>query len=97
MNVRFLVPARQGFMTPLPGTTNRPTAWEKSSSMNWTGSSDESLPTPYPQMEIEPGLRRSLLARFPYGIIFGLDGDTVVVVAAAHLLREPRYRADLVK
>jgi len=37
--------------------------------------------------EIEPGLRRCLLARFPYG----LEGDTIVVVAVAHLHREPRY------
>jgi len=93
----FLSRPDRSLMMPLPGTTSRPTAWEKSSSMNWTGSFDESLPTPYPQMEIEPGLRRSLLARFPYGIIFGLDGDTVVVVAVAHLHREPRYWADRVK
>ena len=52
---------------------------------------------PLSALEIESGLRRGLLARFPYGIIFGLDGDTVVVVAVAHLHREPRYWADRVK
>jgi plasmid stabilization system protein ParE len=41
--------------------------------------------------EIEPGLRRCLLARFPYGLIYGVDGETLVVVAVAHLHREPRY------
>ena len=44
--------------------------------------------------EIDPGLRRCLLARFPYGLLYGLDGDTVVVVAIAHLHREPRYWSD---
>ncbi|MEK7384684.1 MAG: type II toxin-antitoxin system RelE/ParE family toxin [Elusimicrobiota bacterium] len=44
--------------------------------------------------EIEPGLRRCLLARFPYGLIFGVDGGTLVVVAVAHLHREPRYWVD---
>ncbi len=44
--------------------------------------------------EIEPGLRRCLLARFPYGLIYGIDGETIVVVAVAHLHREPRYWAD---
>ena len=29
---------------------------------------------PVSSMEIEPGLRRGLLARFPYGIIYGQDG-----------------------
>lgn len=40
--------------------------------------------------EIEPGLRRCLLARFPYGLVYSLEGDTIVVVAVAHLHREPR-------
>ena len=47
--------------------------------------------------EIEPGLRRCLLARFPFGLVYGLDGDTIVVVAVAHLHREPRYWADRIK
>ncbi len=41
--------------------------------------------------EIEPGLRRCLLARFPYGIIYGVDRETIIVVAVAHLHREPGY------
>lgn len=43
--------------------------------------------------EIEPGMRRCLLARFPYGLIYGVDRKTIVVVAVAHLHREPRYWA----
>ena len=41
--------------------------------------------------EIEPGVRRCLLARFPYGLIYGVDRKTIVVVDVAHLHREPRY------
>ncbi len=44
--------------------------------------------------KIELGVRRCLLARFPYGLIFGVDGETLVVVAVAHLHREPRYWVD---
>jgi plasmid stabilization system protein ParE len=44
--------------------------------------------------EIEPGLRRCLLARFPYGLIYGLDDETIIIVAVAHLHRQPRYWAD---
>jgi plasmid stabilization system protein ParE len=44
--------------------------------------------------EIAPGLRRCLLARFPYGLIYGLEDDMIVVVAVAHLHRKPRYWAD---
>jgi plasmid stabilization system protein ParE len=44
--------------------------------------------------EIDSGLRRCLLARFPYGVVYSLEGDTIVVVAVSHLHREPRYWVD---
>jgi plasmid stabilization system protein ParE len=44
--------------------------------------------------EIEPGIRRRLMARFPYGLIYSIDGDTVVIVAVAHLHRRPRFWID---
>jgi plasmid stabilization system protein ParE len=44
--------------------------------------------------EIEPDVRRCLLARFPYGLIFGVDGETLVVIAVTHLHREPRCWVD---
>jgi plasmid stabilization system protein ParE len=47
--------------------------------------------------EIEPGLRRCLLARFPYGLVYGLEEDAIVVVAVAHLHRKPRYWIDRTK
>ena len=44
--------------------------------------------------EIERGVRRCLLARFPYGLIYGVHEETIVVVAVAHLHREPHYWLD---
>ncbi|MDO8094347.1 MAG: hypothetical protein Q6360_12795 [Candidatus Brocadiales bacterium] len=44
--------------------------------------------------EIEPNLRRCLLSRFPYGLIYGVDADAIIVVAVSHLHREPRYWID---
>jgi plasmid stabilization system protein ParE len=43
--------------------------------------------------EVEDGLYRCLLSRFPYGIIYGVD-SAIIVVAVAHLHREPRYWVD---
>jgi hypothetical protein len=34
------------------------------------------------------------MARFPYGLIYSIDGDTVVIVAVAHLHRRPRFWID---
>jgi plasmid stabilization system protein ParE len=49
---------------------------------------------PFANTEIEEGLRRCLLTKFPYGIIYGIDSETIIVVAVAHLHREPRYWID---
>ena len=46
--------------------------------------------------EIDSDIRRCLLARFPYGIVYGVDNETIIVVAVAHLHREPRYWIDRV-
>ena len=47
------------------------------------------FPISCPQITL--GLRRCLLARFPYGLICGLEDDMMIVVAVAHLHRKPRY------
>jgi plasmid stabilization system protein ParE len=49
---------------------------------------------PLASSETGDGLRRCLLSRFPYGIIYGIDSETIIVVAVAHLHREPRYWID---
>ncbi len=47
--------------------------------------------------EISSGLRRCLLNRFPFGLIYGKDQDVLVIVAVAHLHREPQYWLDRVR
>jgi plasmid stabilization system protein ParE len=44
--------------------------------------------------QIEPEIRRFLFARFPYSLIYGIDHETIVVIAVAHQHRRPRYWAD---
>ena len=40
---------------------------------------------------IEEDIRRSLVRRFPYGILYAEEGDEIFVVAVMHLHREPDY------
>jgi plasmid stabilization system protein ParE len=49
---------------------------------------------PLAATEIESEIRRCLLYRFPYALVYGIDGDTIVVIAVAHLHRRPRYWSD---
>lgn len=39
--------------------------------------------------------RRCQLRRFPYGIIYAIENDTVLVVAIGHLHRSPEYWQNL--
>ena len=52
---------------------------------------------PLASMEIEPEVRRRLFARFPYSLIYGIDKETIVVIAVAHFHREPLYWVDRLK
>jgi hypothetical protein len=49
---------------------------------------------PLSSMKIENDIRRCQLSRFPYGIIYGVDSDTIIIIAVAHLHREPYYWID---
>jgi plasmid stabilization system protein ParE len=49
---------------------------------------------PFASTEIEVDIRRRLFARFPYSLIYGIDEQTVVVIAIAHYRRSPRYWMD---
>ncbi|MEM9300449.1 MAG: type II toxin-antitoxin system RelE/ParE family toxin [Bacteroidota bacterium] len=40
---------------------------------------------------IKKPYRRYLIQRFPYGIIYRVEDDTIYVVAIAHLKRRPYY------
>ena len=49
---------------------------------------------PHAFTEIEPEIRRCLLARFPYALIYGIEQQTIVIIAVAPLHRQPGYWAD---
>ncbi len=91
MKVRFLKPAQ----------------FEVDSAVEWYASRSAGLETqflddldrairrvaayPFSCVEVEQGLRRCLFSRFPYGIIYGVEADIIIVLAVANLHREPRY------
>ncbi len=40
---------------------------------------------------VRNGIRRRLVRRFPFGILFGEESDEIVIVAVMHLKRRPDY------
>jgi plasmid stabilization system protein ParE len=41
--------------------------------------------------EIEPGVRRLVLHRFPYGLLYTVEPDRILVLTVMHLRRRPGY------
>jgi hypothetical protein len=48
----------------------------------------------WPGLPESLGIRRFLLARFPYGIAYGPSGADIIAYAVAHLSRRPGYWKD---
>jgi plasmid stabilization system protein ParE len=40
---------------------------------------------------IDDGVRRSLVRRFPYGVLYSEESDSIFVLAVMHLHRDPNY------
>ena len=47
-------------------------------------------PTRYP-VQLDPDIRRVILRRFPFTVLFRESGDTIQVLAVAHHRRRPSY------
>lgn len=46
---------------------------------------------PFAWQELSNGIRRTLVHRFPYGIIYSVEAKTLFILAVMHLHREPFY------
>lgn len=47
--------------------------------------------SPSAGLELRPGVRRRILRRFPYSILYTSDSGAVLVIAVAHQKRRPGY------
>jgi len=56
----------------------------------------EALIAEFPESgeEIRPGIRKRLLRKFRYSVVYSLEGDEIVILAVAHASRRPGYWAD---
>jgi plasmid stabilization system protein ParE len=48
-----------------------------------------SFPSTWP--ELKPGIRRCLVRRFPYGVIYSIEQGDILILAVMHLHRSPDY------
>ena len=97
MNVRFLTLAQQEVDDAVVWFDER----QQGKSLEFLDALDRAVRLikayPYVSLEIEPKIRRCLFVGFPYSLIYGIDDDTIIVVAVAHTHREPHYWMDRVE
>ncbi len=53
--------------------------------------------TPMTWAELEPSVRRCLASRFPYGLLYQMDGEDIVITSVMHLKRCPNYWRERLK
>lgn len=46
---------------------------------------------PHSCAEVRPGVRKVLLRRFPFKLLYAVGGDTLYIIAVAHGHRKPDY------
>jgi plasmid stabilization system protein ParE len=46
---------------------------------------------------LEDEIRRCLIRRFPYGLLYAIDGDRIFILAVMHLHRDPEYWKNRIK
>lgn len=47
----------------------------------------------YPEIwiEIDPGIRKCIIKRFPYALLYIMDNSQIVIIAVMHMKRKPGY------
>jgi toxin ParE1/3/4 len=50
-----------------------------------------SAPEMWPFIDEQQGIRRYLVHRFPYGVVYRVQPDIIHIIAVAHLRRHPDY------
>jgi len=54
----------------------------------------EALEFPYSAQEALPGIRKCILRKFRYSLIYSIEPDGVLILAVAHHSRRPNYWKD---
>jgi len=49
------------------------------------------LENPHVAPEIDSEIRRLVLAKFPFNLIYEIDGDVILILAVAHQRRRPHF------
>ena len=94
MNVRFLAPARQELAEAADYYNSRREGLGDAFLREVETGVARIVRLPLAWPVIRGEIRKYLIRRFPYRILYAVEADDVVIVAVAHLRRDPEYWVD---
>ncbi len=94
MKFRFLDPAEAEFKVAAAFYESREANLGADYILEVHETIDRILEYPEAWPEVEPEVRRCLVGRFPYGVLYSMDHNEIVILAVMHLRRDPDYWRD---
>ena len=91
MNVIFLEEAEQEFLEAALYYENQAKGLGKKLMADVYQSIEDIIDFPHNSQAVTLNVRRKLLRRYPFGILYRVDKDEIVIVAVMNLKRKPFY------
>lgn len=91
MKLRFLAPAERELEEAEAHYATRAPQLGEDFVLEVRAAADRILEWQEAWTEIEPGIRRCLVGRFPFALLYAIEADVVLILAVMHLHRDPNY------
>src|SRR5262245_12329984 len=94
MNLIFLEPAEQELKETISYYEHQRDGLGDEFAEEFKSATQRILQLPEAWSQLSENIRRCRLNRFPYGIVYAVRGEDVIIVAVMHLRRKPGYWKD---
>ena len=90
MNIDFLIPAEDEFLDAITYYNNQSEGLGFEFAAEVKKTIERVIQYPNAWFSLSKRTRRSRAKRFPYGVIYQVRGETILIVAIMHLSRDPQ-------
>jgi len=91
LNVEFLTPARRELLEAVKYYEKQRTGLGKDFRNEVQSTIERIVAFPLGWSLLDAEVRRCQTKQFPYGIIYTIENNDIIIIAVAHLHREPEY------
>jgi plasmid stabilization system protein ParE len=91
MNVHFLDPAKEELKEAVAYYDRKRTSLGDAFAADLAETIEKILMAPGAGSLLAPSVRRRRTSRFPYGVVYTVRGEELIIIAVMHLHRKPGY------